>query len=353
MSTPSPHLPQRSDELVQQARLAIEMMIDDGRLDDAKATLRTLMDRSTPEQLAELLGEGGLAELARERNWQLPRRPDVPWRPASQVRTRRGQARLFTRAELDKYLQERRGAGVAAKYWDERGDDPPDLDRRGWSGDEPYLPGQRHAPVVTPADRDEPVWGNPVDPEQAALPDLNGRACLCCRIERTRTDLANPDGLCGEGREKGFTRASVIEGYCAVIVERNPGDRALTLLGQALSRAGRPDDRAVIIEACCAVIADRNPGERATALLRQAWGRHARPDDRAVIAGWVARHEDRLSGTTTGAAPAGTHPGISAAARAGAAVTPLRGGASTPTRGVVPTRPEPATTLPLGRSRSR
>jgi hypothetical protein len=147
-----------------------------------------------------------------------PQRPDIRYVPGGQVQRRRGEPTLLTRAELAQHQAQRRGDAVAAAYLAEQ--DP--------AAAEQVRPGE--------PGRDEPVWGN-LDYDLYALADLHGPACLCCRIERTRADLANPDGLCVECRDNGFTRKGVIDGYCTLVAERNPGQRDADLLREAWNRA--------------------------------------------------------------------------------------------------------------------
>jgi hypothetical protein len=326
MATPSPDLSQRARDLVQQDLDAIETMLDKGMRQAAAAALRTLLRRISPEQAAGILERGAVAELAREQGWEPPRRKEV-WVPASRVENRQGEPLRLTREDLDRRRAQRSGDAAAATYLAEQ--DPAPVEQSG---------------------RDEPVWGT-LDYDLAALPDLHGPGCLCCRLERTRTDLANPDGLCGECRDSGLTREVVIGRYCDLVAQRNPGDRAAGLLRQAWNRATRPADRQLVIERYCDLVAERNPGQRATDLLRETWARSTHPD-RAVIAAWVTRQADRLPDAATAANLAPSSTGVSAAARASAVFTPARKGLPAPSRGRA-TRPAVPTPPPAVHQRPR
>jgi hypothetical protein len=235
----------------------VQQLWEGGKRGAAVALMRSLLKRpSSAEQAGQILEKGAailgrqaMEALAREQAWALSRRPDVRWEPARDLRRRRGEARLLTREGLAAHKRARLGAAVAEKYWDERDAklDPklgPTMDPKGWDGEGPYRSGQRHDTVVTPSERDVPVWGEDVDFEKLAMTRSPWTPCLCCRVERSRVDAGNPDGLCEEGREKGFTRASVIEGYCALIAEGKTAEVALKLLYNLHARFARSDQPA-------------------------------------------------------------------------------------------------------------
>ena len=225
---------QRARELWDQDLLGIDTLVARGHRDDAIAALVTLLNRSDPDQARELLEHATLQELAREAQWQghigHSQRRDVRWVPPSRVRVRRV-ARLRPAAP-------RRLAGdaAAAAYFAE------------------HHASDHDVATVEEPQRDRPVWDGP-DHDRAAVPGLRGAACIGCKLERTRADRANPDGLCIHCREGGLTRE-------------------------------------LVIQRSCALIADANPGPRAIELLRAAWKRAARDDDRNVISAWVAAHTD-------------------------------------------------------------
>jgi hypothetical protein len=230
-SVPNPELRERAQELFELSLTGVERLVEGGKGKAAAAALRTLLRRASPEQAAGILERGAVAELAREQGWEPPRRKDV-WVPPSPVKTCQGEPVRLTREGLAQKRTQRRGDAAAAMYLTEQ--DPAPVGKSGW---------------------DEPVWGN-IDYDLAALYDLHGAPCLGCLLERTRTDLANRDGLCVDCREGGLTRE-------------------------------------LVIQRCCALVADRNTAERTTELLRRAWKRADRPADQAVITEWVAQHQAR------------------------------------------------------------
>ena len=231
-------LQERSRELWSQDLLGIEMLLARGNRGDAAAALRTLLNRSDPDQARELLERAALQELAREVAWQqragqLPRR-DGRWVPPSRVRVRRVRPQPAGPRRLA-------GDAAAAAYFAEHAS---------------IHDGNHDVTDAEEPRRNEPIWGGP-DYDRAALPGVRGRACIGCRLERTRADRANRDGLCVHCREGGLTRE-------------------------------------LVIQRDCALVAGTNPGSRAVELLRAAWKRATRDDDRAVITAWVAEHTDLL-----------------------------------------------------------
>jgi hypothetical protein len=203
---------ERSRELVCQELVGVEMLLEAGKRTAAAAALRGRHNRTSPELAAEITARAALQELARERAWVEPRREDVRFVPASSVTARRGQRRP---AEPRRH----KGDAVATAYLSEQS--PVPVEQSGW---------------------DEPVWGS-IDYDLAALTDLRGAPCLGCKLERTRADLADRDGLCTDCRDCGFTRESVIQRYCAVVAA---GPHAVQLLRRAWKKADRLTDKAVI-----------------------------------------------------------------------------------------------------------
>ena len=132
--------------------------------------------------------------------------------PASRVTARRGRRRPADPRRAE-------GDAAAAAYLSEQS--PVPVEQSGW---------------------DEPVWGG-IDYDLAALTDLRGAPCLGCKLERTRADLANRDGLCTDCRDCGLTRESVIQRYCALVAA---GPHAVQLLRRAWKKANRPTDKAII-----------------------------------------------------------------------------------------------------------
>jgi hypothetical protein len=226
---------QRSRELLLQELVGVEMLLDGGKRRAAAAALRSLLNRSSDELAREIVERAAVEELARELAWVEPQRPDVRFVPAGRVAVRRGERRAPDAADQ----QRREGGALAAAYLAEQ---PP-------------------APVDPQTGWDEPVWGS-LDYDLAALTPLCGRPCLGCKLERTRADLANPDGLCVDCRDAGLTRQTAIQ--------RN-----------------------------CQLVATNNTGARATELLRATWSKAGRTADKAVIAAWVAAHQDLLTPVAT------------------------------------------------------
>ena len=236
-ASPTPDdLQQRSRELLLTSLVGVETLLDGGKRRAAAAALRSLLNRSSDEAAREIIEHAAVFELAREMNWEPPQRPDVRYVAPTPVERRHGEPQRLTRSELARARKSRAGDAAAAMY----------------------LNNQPPAAVDAKTGWDEPVWGN-VDYDLAALYDLRGAPCLGCRLERTRADLANTDGLCVDCREtSGLTRESVIQ-------------------------------------RCCALVAERNTPTRATELLQAAWKKAGRPSDRAVIAAWVAGHKNLLT----------------------------------------------------------
>ena len=232
-------LRERSRELWNQDLLGIDMLLARGNRGDAVAALGTLLNRSDPDQARELLEQAALQELARGTAWQehagRPQRRDVRWVPPSRVRVRRVRPRP---------VEPRRPAGDAASaaYFAEHA-----------TAFDATQIANTEAPHPT-----QPIWDGP-DYDRAALPGLRGAACIGCKLERTRADRANPDGLCVHCREGGLTRE-------------------------------------LVIQRDCALVAGANRGPRAVELLRAAWKRATRDDDRAAITAWVGEHADLLHG---------------------------------------------------------
>ena len=226
----------RAYELALQELVGVENLFDGGKRKAAAAALRSLLNRSSDGVAREILQRAAAQELAREINWVPPQRPDVRHVAPTPVERRHSEPRRLTREELNKDRADRAGDAAAAVYLAEQPPAPVD-DKTGW---------------------DQPVWGD-VDYDLAALYDLRGAACLGCRLERTRADLTNPDGLCTECRDtSGLTRAAVIERTCQDVATANTGDRA-------------------------------------TEILRDAWSKASRAADKAVIAAWVAAHKELLA----------------------------------------------------------
>ena len=147
------------------------------------------------------------------------------------MNVRRGERRTPTAADR----QHREGDAEAAAYLAEQAPVP--------------------APVEPTTGWDEPAWGS-LDYDLAALTPLRGRPCLGCKLERTWPTSPTPTG-CASTAATGLTRETTIQGYCALV-------------------------------------ADRNSGPRATQLLQAAWRRAGR-GDRTVIADWVEQHNDLLA----------------------------------------------------------
>lgn len=234
MQTTSPTPPatnvnpqERARELVLQSLLGIEILLDGGKRKAAATALRCLLDRAGHDVAADIAERAAVQELTRDEGWVQPRPANVRYVPPSRVRVRRGPVRP---------ADPRRQAGDAAAAAYLAGQDPAPIETSGW---------------------DEPVWGN-LDYDLAALTDLRGAPCLGCKLERTRADLGNPDGLCVDCRDSGLTRELAIHRYCAVV-------------------------------------ADRNAAPQTTDLLRKAWTRATRAADKAVIAAWVTEHQDRVA----------------------------------------------------------
>ena len=223
---------ERARELLLQELVGVENLLDGGKRQAAAAALRSLLNRSSPEVAREVLERAAAQELAREMARVQPQPQDVRFVPASRVNVRRGERRTPTAADR----QRREGDAEAAAYLAEQAPVP--------------------VPVEPTTGWDEPAWGS-LDYDLAALTPLRGRPCLGCKLERTRADLTNPDGLCVDCRDSGLTRETAIQGYCALV-------------------------------------ADRNSGPRATQLLQAAWRRAGR-GDRTVIADWVEQHNDLLA----------------------------------------------------------
>jgi hypothetical protein len=226
---------ERSRELLLQGLVGVEVLLDQGRRTAAAAALRTLLDRADPALSGEIIEHAAVRQLARQAAVALPRtstgRTDR-YVPAGRVTCRRGAPRAADPGR-------REGDAAAVAYLAEQG--PAPVESSGWN---------------------EPVWGD-LDYDLAAVAGLRGTPCLGCRLERTASDLANPDGLCVDCRDcGGLTRERVIQ-------------------------------------RCCALVAERNTGTRAVELLRRAWRRATRPGDRAVIAAWVAQHEDLVAAAPT------------------------------------------------------
>ncbi len=225
-----PH--ERSRDLMLQALVGVEMLVDGGKRQAAAAALRGLLRRSSDELAREIVERAALVELARELDWVPPQRQDVRYVPGSRVTVSQGERRTPTPADR----RHREGDAAAAAYLAEQ---PP-------------------ASVEEDTGWDVPVWGD-LDYDLAALADLRGAPCLGCRLERTRADLAVADGLCTDCRDTGgLTRESVIQ-------------------------------------SCCLLVATNNTGARAVELLQAAWKRASRATDRAVIAAWVADHQGLLA----------------------------------------------------------
>jgi|GEM_PF-3835150 len=224
---------ERSRELLLQGLVGVEVLLDNGRRKTAAAALRTLLDRADPALSGEIVERAAARELAREAAVALPRTSTDRYVPAGRVTRRRGDPRAADSSR-------REGDAAAVTYLAEQG--PAPVETSGWN---------------------EPIWGD-LDYDLAALTGLRGAPCLGCRLERTSSDLVNPDGLCVDCRDcGGMTRERVIQ-------------------------------------RCCALVAERNTGPRATELLRRAWTRATRPSDRAAIAAWVAQHEDLVAADPTG-----------------------------------------------------